>query len=528
MKKKLFSLFLTAILTVSVGIPTALAQEAAPEYAEHMVFQVASTNINESVDYNADALSKYFEDMFNFEWDIISLPSENDEEKIRVWINAGNMPEVVIGGSYKSGEMMNYIDQGLLYRFPDDWKDRWPNAAKAFELTSLGDAVAEQAGGTYIFPRAIFASNYPAEKVVPHYLVYLRKDWAEAVGFPLKDAYKTSELMEYARLIKEKDPGNVGSRLVPMAIRPGFNCYTFTLPNSAYSGGADTSCEFYVGEDGQYRWGPASEATLTGLKLYKQAYDEGLLHPEFYAYTGQEAEEDFYIAGIAGMTVQFGMASYMALTENYLRENLGLEYDDVVHTALILGEDGAYHAPELINYAGYVMFSPNISEEKFCRYMDLMDYAATDYGQMVIRMGFEGVDWNYGEQGEILSLYAEGDSARSKYPSIYPIYHRLVIMSDDFTLINPAYRQQYRDRVAKMYTLKNEYATDESIAPIDWNVQLHSSDAMSRISINFGDEYATVVLSSGNIEDNWNNWVKSYAYLIDPVLQELNDSYANQ
>ena len=158
--------------------------------------------------------------------------------------------------------------------------------------------------------------------------------------------------------------------------------------------------------------------------------------------------------------------------------------------------------------------------------MDLMDYAATDYGQMVIRMGFEDVDWNYGEDGAIVSHYAEGDSARSKYPSIYPIYHRLVIMSDDFTLINPAYRQEYRDRVAQMYELKNQYASDTSIAPIDWNVQLHSSDAMSRVSINYGDEYATVILSSGDIEDNWNNWVKSYAYLIDPVLEELNEAYA--
>ena len=77
-----------------------------------------------------------------------------------------------------------------------------------------------------------------------------------------------------------------------------------------------------------------------------------------------------------------------------------------------------------------------------------------------------------------------------------------------------------------MYELKNQYASDTSIAPIDWNVQLHSSDAMSRVSINYGDEYATVILSSGDIEDNWNNWVKSYAYLIDPVLEELNEAYA--
>lgn len=521
MKKATLFLLVTILLLTCSNQP--VLSESQEKYQEEVTFKVASGSVNESVDYNADELSMHFREKFNFKWDIIALPNENVEEKIRIWINAGDMPDIVIGDTYRNGEMMNYIDQGLLYRFPDDWKERWPNAAKAFDLTSLGDAVAQQAGGTYIFPRAIFANNYPAKKIVPHYLVYLRKDWAEAIGFPIKDAYKASELLEYARLIKEKDPGNVGSRLVPIACQPLFLTYLFTLSNSTYSGGADTSNEFYRDLAGNYQWGPASEDTLTGLKLYKEAYDEGLLHPEFYAYTGQEAQEDFYIAGIAGMTVIQGMASYMALTENYLRENLQLEYSDVVHTAAVLGEDGLYHAPELINYAGFLMFNPKIREEVFERYLDLMDYAATDEGQMLIRMGFENIDWNYDENGELVSHYSDGDSARKKYSSIYPIYHRIVIMSDDFTLINPAYKQEHRDRVSEMYVLKNKLADDESIAAVDWNVTLHSSEAMSRISINYSEEYATVVLNSGDIESNWSNWVKSYDYLINPVLKELND-----
>ena len=234
--KKLLAVLLTLCMLLSCV--SALAEST------HYTYQQATTSVNESVDYNGDALSKYFEDKFNFDWDIISLTNENAEENVRIWINAMNLPDVTINNTYRNGEMMNYIQQGLLYRFPDDWKERWPNAAKAFELTSLGDAVAEQAGGTYIFPRAIFANNYPAEKIVTHMSVYLRKDWAEAVGFPIKDAYKTSELMEFARLLKEKDPGNVGSRLIPIAVQPLWAPYLFTLANSAYSGGADTDLTF--------------------------------------------------------------------------------------------------------------------------------------------------------------------------------------------------------------------------------------------------------------------------------------------
>lgn len=523
--KKTLAAALALVMALCFVLPTVMAEDN--KYAEHMTFQLSSTNINESVDYNGDDLAKFFEDKFNFDWDIISLPTDNADEKIRIWINAGNMPDILINGSpYLSGEMANYIDQGLLRKFPDDWKERWPNAAAAYERTSIGDAITESVGGTYVFPRPMYANSYPAEKVVPHIIAYLRKDWAEAVGFPIKDAYTTSELMEFARLVKEKDPGNVGSRLVPMAISPDYNLHLFTLPSNAYTGGTNTACEYYVDENGKHQWGPAAETTLSGLKLYKQAYDEGLLNPEFYAYTGTQAEEDFYIAGIAGMTVMQGMASYMHLVANYVEDNLGLNYDDAIQTAVILGEDGSYRTAEQINYAGYMMFNPEMSDEKFERIMDLLDYAVTDEGQMTIRMGFKGTDWDYDENGEIVSHYPEGENARSKYPSIYPVFHRLVIMSDDFTLINPAYAQKYRDRAAQMFILKNELANDTSIAPIDWNVQLHSSDAMSRVSIKWSEEYATIILSDGDIETNWQNWVKSYSYLIDPVLDELNEAYA--
>ena len=226
------------------------------------------------------------------------------------------------------------------------------------------------------------------------------------------------------------------------------------------------------------------------------------------------------------MTVMQGMASFMALTANYFKDNLGLNYDDVVHVAAVLGEDGKYHGTELVNYSGYVMFKPDISQEEYERYMDLIDYAATDDAQLLIRMGFEGVDWKRDENGEIVSLYEEGQSARSKYASIYPVYHRLVIMSDDFTLINPAYKKEYRDRVAQLYIAKNEYGDEKSIAPVDWTVLMHSSDAMSRIGFNYPEEYATIVLQDSDVEKNWREWVQTNSYLIDPVLEELNELIA--
>jgi putative aldouronate transport system substrate-binding protein len=98
------------------------------------------------------------------------------------------------------------------------------------------------------------------------------------VDFPIKDYYTATELMEYARLIIAKDPGNTGGKVTGLEFPTSYAYMAFVAPNSAYCA---TGSEFYIGEDGKYQWGPANQETLAGLKLFRQAYDEGLLNPEF-------------------------------------------------------------------------------------------------------------------------------------------------------------------------------------------------------------------------------------------------------
>lgn len=493
--------------------------EGGKEYSEHLVISLASVQVNESVDYNnGDEFTKWWTEKFNFEWDVIGLSWDVWAERLRVWINSEDMPDVATW-DYNHGEAMNYIEQGLLYRLPDDWKERWPNVARAYEDSQLGPALEEMVGGTYILPKPIFSTVKPTEKVVPHVTVYLRKDWAEAVGFELKDYYTVTELLEYARLIKEQDPGNVGAALIPIAARPEMALNIFIKSNATYAEGG-----FYKDADGNYQWGPANEDTLTGLQLYQQAFQEGLISPEFYAYTGTDDNAQFYVTGVAGATMMQGMAGAMTQCETSMRDNLGLEYDDVVHTCFIIGEDGKYHSPEQINYWTTVIFSPNISQEKFERYMDMMDFAASEENNVFLRMGFEGIDWKYDENGEIVSLL--GDTVASeKYPSVYPCYDAMYILADEFQLINPSYKKEFRDRVVKLYEEKYALGDEATIPSIDWDVQLYSSDAKNKLSYNWINEYAELVLEEGDLETNWRNWVEEQQYLINPVIDELNAEF---
>ncbi|MDO3408667.1 ABC transporter substrate-binding protein [Saccharibacillus sp. CPCC 101409] len=467
-----------------------------------------------------DKFHKTFSDKFNITWDYNYVDWDSWGEKLRLWINSGDLPDFA-SWNYVNGDAMNYIDQGLFYKFPDDWKERWPNAAKAYASTGLGDRLEEKVGGTYVLPRPVYFQNKPADPLLNQIgVIAIRKDWAKEVGFELKDAYTVSELMEYAELVKEKDPGKVGSKLIPMSFNAGDILTGFVMANNAH---ARVESAFYKGEDGKYKWGPADESTLTGLKLAQQAYKEGLLDPEFYTWKNNEGGDAFKVTGISAIGGLGGLASYRQDMDTAMKKNLNLNSSDVVHEALILGEDGKYRNLEQVNFWSSIVFSPNISDEKFERVMDMIDYSVTDEAQKFLNLGIEGEDWK-DENGELVSLLPEGTTLEDKYPGRF---EGLYVLGDDFSVINPAIKKEFRDRSVELYKEKATLSTEgNEMAAYDWDFQLYSSKAKDQANFTYETEYANLILQKGDLETNWKNWVASKQSIVQPLIDELNSEFA--
>lgn len=518
-----------AVVEEKATTEVAEAVEAEPEeaeekdYSEHYTYSYASTQITESTDYNSkdDAMTQYWQQKYNFDWDIISISADNWDSTVNTWAYSEDLPDITIF-DYKHPQMMDWVDQGLVFEFPDGWEERWPNVAKVQEYGGIEPTVQELTGHTYFLARANYATHLPCTPGInpTNMMVYIRKDWAEAVGVEIKDYYTVDEIMEYARLVKEKDPGNIGKDLVPMGLS-STNCYNvFVSSESTY-----TSNNYYLYRDdnNDFHWGLADEETLEGLKLWRQAFDEGLLNKEFYSYSGAEDVEDFYVRGVSGLMWYQGGARYQQDVKNRMRDNLGLEYDDTVHQCFIISNNGDYHSAPRGNFWGVIMFNPDIEIEKWERYMDMLDESCSEEGQILIRMGFEGVDWEY-QNGEMVSLLEDGKDARSKYPSIYPVYHQLCMLSDDFVLINPNYPKEFRDKTIKMYELKEKLGKNGTCPPIDYDIYLYSSDATAALSFEYEKDFANIVVNQGDVEKEWRDWLDSWAYLMDPVLKELKEN----
>lgn len=479
------------------------------------------------INYDGDALGQFWQDKFNVTIDLTAATMDDSDwnERLRIWINSGDMPDVAHWG-FNYGELADYAAQDAVYRFPDDWKERWPNAAASQEYVPGAAVAEEKLGGTYVLFRTIFANHRPSERLSYHALLYMRKDWMEACGVEIKDTYSPSELEEIATKFKEMDPGNVGSQLVPISIR------TYDVPKiypgTVFPESINVGDGYYKDENGQFQWAPADERTLEGLEKYQNLYTSGLLDPEFYTLTRYEGTEKFYIGGTAGIVLDDGMG-YMIQSrmEDGLQKNLGLDPDEALHIAQLVGEDGKYYYREDMNFYGAIIFSPDITDEQFERAMDILDFCCTEEGQEIINMGFEGEDWELDENGEYVSLLPNeitGNASSilgSKYPSA-DVFFGGVILGDDFQFVSPNYTKETRDIISHFYELRDELSDETTLLPREYDYEFYSSRAKTQANMDLSEEYAQLILKEGDLETNWKNWVDEKMQLVQPLLDELN------
>lgn len=491
------------------------------DFSKRIKFTYASVQAIEGFDYTKDdGLAKYYSDKFNYEMDVAALNWDNWNERLRIWINSGDMPDVAVY-NYIHPDAASYVDQGLIKRLPDDWKTRWPHVAAVFDKTSLGPQMEKTFNGTYFLPRARFMNNLPGDPLPNHPSLYLRKDWAEAVGFPVKPAYTTSEIIQYGKLIKERDPGKVGAKLIPLAENTNQAVDLFVGRNSTYYN------TFYKDKDGKYQWGGASGDTLKGLELFSEAYRSGVLSKDFYTVKNEEHATYFNVQGISGETYNQAPTSNLQTFYNDFRTNTGIDPYQNIAMATVLGEDGNYHQQDLINFWGTIVFNPNISEDKFERYMAILDYNATEEGNIISNMGLKDVDWTYDDDGNVKSLYDQVKEGKplggtnGKYQSWGYLLGSMILF-DDFAFDNPNTDQQLREQSKRLYADRVKMGTPETFPKVDWDLYTFDSPTMRRAQLDYSTEYANLVTQPGDIETNWKNWVKSKMPLIQPILDELN------
>jgi putative aldouronate transport system substrate-binding protein len=497
----------------------ALAKPLTIEYAEIRLESARNYN-------NGDPWSTQWTKDFNLTFNMVPMTQENWNERVRIWVNSGDAPEVFTY-QYNHGEATDWVNQGLVKKLPAGWEKKYPNVAQMVKNSGFSDIAERDFGGTYFLFRPIFANNRPSAKISSHSSLYIRKDWAKAVGVDVPEAMKLSDIIELGRKLLKANPGNVPN-FHPIAGRPEM-MGNFVMWNNANTGPSGTSngatFPYYLGDDGKYHWGPGEQSTLEALKLLNQAYNEGIIDPEFYTLKRPDDFGGFYTTGRIAIHPNEAMSGQLSTTKIYMKRDLGLEFEDAVQMVVPLGEDGYYHGFPITNFWGCVCFSPKISDEKFDRWMQMLDYSSTKEGQYRMRLGLKGVDWDYTPDGSSYRYLYTGNQTMADR---YSLTGNTIVLADDFQFENPTYLS-VSPITKRMYALRDSLSTNKTFAPdVDWVVQLHSSQALNLATLDYGDEYSALLLKAGDIEANWRAWVNEKMPIIQPVLNELNAAAAKK
>ena len=497
----------------------------ARDYSEPVTISYAGVAVTEGFDYNhANEYWSWWSDTFNVEWEVTGLTWDNWNERMNTWFAADDLPDWSMW-QFRAADAVNYVDQGLVMKAPDDWKEKYPNLAKAAEAVPMNAYYEELLGGMYYFFKPIYSANFPAETITEHSTLYLRKDWAEQAGYDLSSNLESgqmtlSEFLDYCRAVKAAG----------LTEYPWYNTSIYVgqvVDRTAENAGCQQSA-YYKGEDGQYHWGPAEEETgvRNSLRKVKQAYDEGLLYPEFYALTSAGDADKFYGSGEAAAIFYSANVSEYDNIVKEMEKNLGLDFSEAVATFVLTDDEGVEHEKVNPNYFGVNVLSPYIDEVKMDRILTMWDYSCTPEGEHRIYLGEQGIDWDYDENGNLVNLLegTEDVDVNTKYGTIYPMTGQMFNTGDDFQLINPSYPQEERDRVNELYQIRSD-VTNADEKEIDWNLQGYSSMAMNQATFTYWDEYANILVQDGDFDANYDQWVQDRLGLIAPVLEELNQNF---
>lgn len=506
--KKLLALVLALMMVLSAA--SAVAEAQAP-----VQFTITSTHSNSAMDYDKDELYDYISQKFNFAYEVWPVSKDSHDEKVRMWINGGTMPDVLCWRNFKYQEYVNYAEQGLLKALPEGWETTYPNLYAMYQACGIYNEMAVD-GVYYGIPHATYYRFAGMEDpVVQHATLYYRKDWAKELGMEFGASITMSQLAEYLRGCIDKDPAGNGNTLglseTPSAISNLFMMF------SDFNYDQDP---FYKDETG-YHWIMSNGRIATGVNMARDWYEKGLIDPDFYLLSLSDATANFTSGLSAAMFGSCSIPSHYAFRSTFT-ESTGLSAENI-GLAAIAGDDGVVQANQTDNYWSCTFFNPAMDDATFARILEMMDWICTEEGELTVMMGIRGKAWDYDADGKIQILLepdSEGkyQSSQDLYGS-YQVFRALGAVADDYSFINPGYEKEVVDQIMSVFAAKKQ----GKINTIDYAYKFFASDSKAEYSVDLANEITYLVITPDiDVQNEIDKFVEENRGIWEPVVNDLN------
>ena len=495
-------------------------QEASTVPAE----KVYDTNIEISTTFfGADDTAWKQDDMYNFiakkfnvNFKFTSIDWDTWDERDRVWINSGDMPDICFW-DFNFKDYINYAKQGLIKVLPSDYETKYPDLAKTMETTGIVDYLKEKLDGKiYAVPKSSSVKGDIVPKELEAFYFVYRKDWATKLGINVGEVVTLEEFKNLAKEFVQKDPGGNGAGktigisgnmdgIIPPLMQ-AFNSYFYLFHKV----------------DNAYIWGSSETSTFEGIKAIADMYKQGIIDKNFFSNKPEDTLNNFK-AGKSGIAYSnFTSVNLNDLKTNFIAANPGIDVESAIGVFSIKGPDGNVHGAERVNYWAASIFNPKMDDDKFDRSLSIMNYLSTDEGGNLIHLGFEGKD--YTKEGDKITITREQKNGSFvAVADIYksnPIFNYLVGLPDGYSYEDPSIPEVTRNQAINLQNAKKKNGL--SLAMTNLDILFFAGDNYTKFNVDVESAITEAVVSGGDIEKSWNKWLKSVKPKVDPVLDEIN------
>ena len=377
--------------TTPVG-PTEEAPATEEKELIEMSIGVDNTDIT-SLDI--DAWGQALEEKFNVKVTLVPF----DRDKLTMMAVSGTLPDFFnLQLSTREAFFVDLIEEGQIRGIPDEMIAKYPNTKALQDAGQLQQAVRETYGENYGLCKG-FNGPEP-EKMASTAGFYYRADWLENVGLDVPET--TEEFYEMLRAFTFDDPDQNG--IDDTYGTSGWLWQIHFMPWTDLYG--------WVKEDGQWIPGYLSDGLLEGLKFWNQAYQEGIIDPEY----SMANAKNLFVQGTIGVYPGNRDVQWLdnMIDKEFPAANPDIEnVTDVVKVLPPLKKDESSEPrwPQMLTQVSFVVNS-NVDDAKLDRFLEIHNWFQTEEAVRFWTYGIEGVDYTVDESGNIVSNHISPETGK--------------------------------------------------------------------------------------------------------------------
>ncbi|AOZ93096.1 extracellular solute-binding protein [Paenibacillus crassostreae] len=393
MKKKSFSMLLTALLTFSVvlsacsggnnnngttapaassneGTNTVVAEKEAEPAAPTEIKIMLPLNTSESP---PDTIKNEIEKLTNTKLTYQFFPADTYEEKLNASFATGSLPQVTyLKNQTTFIQMKEAIKDGQFWEI-GPYLEEFPNLNK-MKPEILNNTKVE----------GMLYSLYIGRPLARQGMIY-RKDWADKLG--LSAPANTDELFEMAKAFTEQDPdGNGQKDTTGISDRNELTYGAFKTVSSWFG-----TPNAWAEKDGQLAPEFTFQQYIDTMDFFKKAREAGYMNQDFAA-TSKTDAVNMFTSGKAGLYIGGSMQDIDSLNKDLIKNFP----DAVLDThSMVAGPDGNFAQWMIPGYNNVVLFPKSAvkDEAELKKILAFFDQMMTPEISNLMYWGIEGTHY---------------------------------------------------------------------------------------------------------------------------------------